>query len=196
LVTDWPSQVEAPERDFLSVLTARRSRTGTALSDEKLAPLLRHATQLRSRQGDGRFGPWESRTAPAAGGLHAIRILALPTEASGSFGLYDERVHGLRAPADLATVRELNRQSVLDLTGAQTGTTLQLVADGPLYASCYENWETLMWRDAGALCAVLAFVATALSLNSVVLGRHGDDIISASELPSVQIAVGAVHVGE
>ena len=52
-----------------------------------------------------------------------------------------------------------------------------------------------MWRDAGALCVILTLVATALGLESVMLGRQGDEIAGAAGLGNPWAGVGAVHVG-
>lgn len=194
-VTAWPRQVLAPERDFFDVLNSRRSRTGGAVGEDSLAALLRHTTMLRTRRLDGRFGEWESRSAPSAGGLHAIRILCLPLERDAPAGLYDQARHALLASGSLVAARRLNKESVLQLSGATSGTTLQLMADRAQYEACYSHPETLAWRDAGALSATAAFVATALGLEGIVLGRHGDDVLEAASLAPTFAAVGAIHLG-
>lgn len=193
IVTAWARRIEAPDRDFFQVLGRRRSRTGGDLPEPKLAALLRHSTQLRERRGDGRFGVWESRTAPSAGGLHALRLLVLGVGSSVG-GLYDGEAHALRSPANLSAALDLNRRSVRELAGAECGATIQLVGDGRIYADCYDAWETLLWRDAGAVATILSLVATALSIEAVILGRRGDDIVEAAGFPENWAAVGAVHV--
>lgn len=193
IVTAWPRQIEAPDRDFFEVLGRRRSRTSDDLPESKLAALLRHSTQLRERRCDGRFGVWESRTAPAAGGLHALRLLVLGADLSVS-GLYDCDAHALRSPGDLSEAVDQNLRSVCELVGAEHGTTIQLIGDGRLYSDCYEAWETLMWRDGGALATILSLVATALSTNAVILGRRGDGIVRAAGLARHWVGAGAVHV--
>lgn len=195
LVTNWPRQVSAPAVDFLSVLNARRSRVGGPLGELELASVLRHSTMLRARRLDGRFGAWESRSAPAAGGLHGIALLALPCDATCVAGMYDDRRHGLVAPASLLEALRLNRDSVASIALATDGITLQLVADRSRYDACYSSPETLMWRDAGALCSIITLVATALSLASIVLGRRGDAITQAATLDAHWVGVGAVHIG-
>jgi hypothetical protein len=129
MITDWPRQVPTPERDFVDVLNSRRSATGGPVDERSFASLLRHATMLRMRRSDGRFGKWESRSAPCSGGLHAIHLLCLPIGDEGRAGIYDDNRHGLLAPDELGRARELNAASVLALTSATAGTTLQLIAD-------------------------------------------------------------------
>lgn len=193
-ITDWPPQVRTPGMDFFSVLTARRSSIGGTLSEADLASLLRLATMLRTRRFDGRFGEWESRTAPSAGGLHAISLLALPVS-TGPAGLYDDARHCLLGIPTAEDAIRANRENVMTLAAASTGTTIQLVADAGRYDACYLASETLMWRDSGVLLGMLALVATALSLRSVILGRTGRDIVEATGLGSSWTGVGAIHVG-
>lgn len=195
IVSNWPRQVRAPPHDFLSTLNARRSRIGGSVKEDDLASLLRHSTLLRERRFDGRFGAWESRSAPAAGGLHALHLLCLSFDKNDACGLYDAEAHALRAPHSLDSSRALNRQSVVAIAEAEAGTTLQIVADRHRYEACYDRFESLVWRDAGALTAVISLVATLLGLVSVPLGRHGDDIVHAAQLGAGFVGVGAIHIG-
>lgn len=195
IVSSWSRQVRAPPHDFLSTLNARRSRIGARVEDDDLASLLRHATLLRERRFDGRFGAWESRSAPAAGGLHALHLLCLPFDKNDACGLYDAEAHALRAPHFLDSARALNRQSVVEIARAEEGTTLQIVADRLRYDACYDHCDSLIWRDAGALTTVISLVATLLGLVSVPLGRHGDDIVRAAQLGAGFVGVGAIHIG-
>lgn len=193
-VASWPASSRGPDGRFVDVLASRRSSVGGPVDDASLASLLRHATRPRFVREDGRFGSWESRPSPSAGGLAAIRLLVLPIDPEKPGGLYDERGGSLLLGKGLEKARTLNAESVGLLASACAGTTIQLVADGESYNSCYENPETLLWRDAGALCATLALVATALSLRSVVLGRVGSDVVEAARLGAGWRAAGAVHV--
>jgi len=195
IVTDWATSFETPTRDFMAVLATRRSSTGAAVGDDELAALLRHSTMLRHRGSDGRFGRWESRPTPSAGGMHAIRILCLPWQPTGTGGIYDADRHVLFDPPSLGEALRLNRSNVGELTAATDGTTLQLVADIGHYDSCYRNSSSLMWRDSGALCATIGLVAAALSLTAVVLGRIGTDIVEAAGLMHPHVGAGAIHIG-
>ena len=142
--------------------------------------------------------PWESRQHPSPGGLHCIRILCLPLADRHAVhqGVYDPTDHSIRKlPGDEALAKSMNARSIGELVGSSAGSTLQLVADETKLAACYEGHRSLLWREAGALSAVICLVATALRLTSVVVGRHGGDIVEASGFSSQFVAVGAVHVG-
>lgn len=160
-----------------------------------LAALLKHSTMLRSRAHDGRFGTWESRSAPAAGGLHAIAMLVLPLAADAPAGFYDPDRHALLSSPSLAEAKVINRAEIVGLLGATGGTTVQFLADVSRYEACYCDPGSLVWRDAGALAAVVTLVATALSLRSVVIGRHGGPVARAADLPGSWLPVGGVHLG-
>jgi hypothetical protein len=192
--TPLPRAIRDTDAGFLDVLRNRRSAVGGPIGSDDLSSLLWHATALRERRADGRFGiPWESRPAPSAGGLHAIRIIVLPLEDTAQAGEYLPDYHAL-APIDPNGI-SANRDSVAKIIGATAGTTLQLACDLDLLSACYDNPETLMWRDAGTLAATLAFGATALGMTSVVLGRTGGGVLTAAGIDSRFTAVGAVHVG-
>lgn len=195
ILKNWPRQVRAPENDFLLTLHSRRSRIGGRVVEEDLASLLRHATMLRERRFDGRFGVWESRSAPAAGGLHGLLLLCLPLDKNDACGLYDADLHALRAPQSLDGARALNMRSVSKIAEANEGTTLQIIADRHRYDACYDSSDSLIWRDAGALMAIVSLVATHLGLVTVPLGRHGDNIVQAANFGEGYVAVGAIHIG-
>lgn len=192
-----PQHVDATSPRFFEVLSARRSRTGSGISNGRIGSLLWHSMQLRERNFGGRFGQWESRATPSAGGLHPIRVLVLPTASDTPAGLYADDRHALcLCGTDPRNALALNLSSVVELSGATTGTTLQLVADTARIASCYDNYETLLWRDAGALTMTLCLVAEALGMTALPLGRIGTDIVQAFGLEEPIVALGAVHIGE
>jgi hypothetical protein len=152
--------------------------------------------QLRERQFDGRFGQWESRPTPSAGGTHAIQLLILPLDPGASARVYDNDRHALgTCKGDGPGALALNRSSISTITAATSGTTVQLFADPTRLAACYENHETLLWRDAGALLATICFAATAFGLTSVALGRQGTSIVRTFGLPEPIKGVGGVHLG-
>ena len=191
-----PKEIDAPACGFFDVLGNRRSRAGGPVPIVKLGSLLWHASQLRERRFDGRFGQWESRNCPSAGGIHSIRLLVLPVDNSQAVGVYDSASHALgltgRNPADAIA---LNASSVVALTDSTRGTTVQLLTNPARVAACYENYETLLWRDAGAMTATLCLVAEALGLAALPLGRHGTDVIHAFGMQDTVIGLGAVHFG-
>jgi hypothetical protein len=191
--TTLPRSIRTPTADFVDVLNGRSSTIGSALTINDLSSLLWHSTFLRARR-PGRFGiPWESRSAPSAGGLHPIRLLVLPIEDGAPFGLFDQAAHALVGISAAALVA--NRESVLNILGDVGGATIQMAADQALLEGCYENSSSLMWRDAGALTATICLVATALGLVATPIGRIGEAIVRAAGMPGEFVGAGAVQVG-
>ena len=187
-----PRTIDRPDIGFFDVLDARRSSTGGSLPIDQLSSLLWHVMRLRNRR-PGRFGIGrESRSAPSAGGLHPIKLLILPIDGLDA-GAYDDHQRAL-TPIELSALG-LNRTSIAEILAVDTGTTIQFAADAELVAACYENPESLVWRDAGALVATMCLVATALKLTATPVGRIGDAIVRAAGLPEGFIGAGAVHVG-
>jgi hypothetical protein len=187
-----PRVIERPLADFFDVLDARRSATGATLPTERLSSLLWHSMRLRERR-PGRFGIGrESRSSPSAGGLHPIRLLVLPVDGADG-GIYDDHRHAL-APVNDAALN-LNRASIAEILETAQGTTIQFAVDATLVGACYDNPESLIWRDAGALAATMCLVATALDLTATPVGRIGDFIVKAASMPDGFVGAGAVHIG-
>lgn len=194
-VVTWDDFIPASPVDFHEVLASRRSSTGGRTTEADLAAILKRSTELRHRGADGRFGEWESRSSPASGGLHALSLLCLSVDQDGVSGFYDVDRHSLLAADDLAVARKLNFRSVSEIAGTSSGTTVQLVADVARYQACYDGWQSLALRDAGALAMTICLSATVLRVRSVVLGRLGHEIVAAAGLDNSYVGVGAVHLG-
>ena len=191
-----PRDIAAPDACLFDILHSRRSLSGGDVDDHSLGSLLWHATQLHERRTDGRFGLWESRPSPSAGGLHPIDLMILPLAVGRGAGMYLDADHEIGVlPSDPAAGLKANADSVKTSTSAVCGITIQFVADASRPAACYENWSSLVWRDAGALLATFGLVASALGLACLPLGRHGTDIIRLMGLDEPFIGVGAVHIG-
>lgn len=192
-----PRDVMTPNVPFLDVLAHRRSRPGGPVSERELSSVLWHSMLLRESHPTGRFGiGWESRNAPSAGGLHPLSVLTIPIGEDGVVGVYGPERHLLlcMSPDDEA-LRNANAKSVRQLTGAKAGTTLQIVADPTRTAACYDNSESLLLRDVGALTATICLVAAALGLQACPLGRAGTEICRVAGLPEPLVGLGAVHIG-
>jgi hypothetical protein len=71
-----------------------------------------------------------------------------------------------------------------------------LVADQLKYQAAYENGESLIWRDSGALLQVIAMSAFAFGFACCPLGPHGIEIVEALEADGDRMtACGLVQIG-
>ena len=150
---------------------------------------------LRERNRNSRFGEWESRAAPSAGGLHSLGIACLPVDGSPWCGLYVPEAHELRSSSSFEGAVSFNRNEIDEILSSKHGITLQFIGDRRRYEACYQHWETLFWRDAGALLGIITMIATALGLEASPVGRNGSDIVAAAGFPSEYLAGGAIHIG-
>jgi hypothetical protein len=76
------------------------------------------------------------------------------------------------------------------------GFLLFLFVDPSRIRGRYQNWESLVWRDAGALIGGITLVASALGCASCPLGLSGGDEIKAIlGMPEV-MGVGVCIVGD
>jgi len=164
---------------FFNIVRSRRSRPPSApLSDASLGTLLWYTgkTWERTPPSEGR---WEHRGAPSAGGRHPIDIfVASRTGAPGALYRYDPLGHSLvLLPFPTCEVADL-----LNSAGAaartHAGTVLFFAAQVGRTRARYENPETLIWRDAGALTATVALVAEAIGAACTPLGMTGEPYIS------------------
>lgn len=152
------------------------------LSTEALGTILLHATRLRTRGTDGRFGRWESRNVPSAGGIHGIRVIVLPVSGNAPQGLHDPDNHAIiELPGSQKA--SLNARSFLGELGLPpVGVFLQFVANEPAYRTRYENADTLIARDAGALVTVISLVAEWIGCQCRPLGHIDKGIASTAGL--------------
>ena len=150
---------------------------------------------LRERNSGSRFGEWESRAAPSAGGLHSIGIACFRIDNTRFCGLYDPEEHVLRSSTAFESAWSINRREIGNILGAKHGVTLQFVGDRRRYEACYRNWEILFWRDAGVLLGFVAVIATALGLTPMPVGRNGTELIEAAGFDSRYLAGGGIHIG-
>jgi SagB-type dehydrogenase family enzyme len=181
----------------LDVVGGRRSRrTFKPLTSEQLNALLWHSSRTINLSPPVLKVRWEHRPAPSAGGRHPIDVLIVQRErGEDKLFLYQSIPHALATlKADqenidglvLAAERVLPRQEATVLWfGAQFERTL----------SRYENGDSLVWKDAGALTATFAFVAEALNLNFCPIGVTGEPYLSQC-LETIKVTgVGGAYIG-
>ena len=184
----------APTRTFFEVLDARRSRSGIDLSLEWLGTILWHASRLREQRTDGRFGSWESRRPPSAGGIHGLRFVLLPIGNPGPAGLYDPDGHALLGLANPVQAAELAANLLGDMGLPQKGWFAQVIVDIQAYQSRYDRSDSLILRDVGALCCMVTLAAEAMGAWSRILGHLDSGIAGALELGPRYAGAGGLHL--
>ena len=203
IAPDWPTAPvvlrfrkprHAPKIGFFDALYARRSGPCGKATENGLGAILYHSMRLRERRHDGRFGTWESRSAPSAGGIHGIRPFVFPCEEVSPGGLYDPTTHGLIGFGNDPQLRRRVHSHLRDLDLQSEGYFVQFVADTAAYASRYENSGSLVLRDAGALLSVICMVAAALDLSCRPLGHLGGPMVEAAGFSTRYQGVGGIMI--
>jgi SagB-type dehydrogenase family enzyme len=194
-----PEADPLPESPLSVLLKSRRSRrTFKAISPEELNALLWHSARtIEVERSSTAF--WQHRPTPSAGGRHPIDLLIFKEQdKSRSVYLYNALSHALgRLTASDSEDLDNFFSSVNDVVPLAQATIIWFAAQFERTLSRYENGESLVWRDAGALITTIALVAECLGLNSCAVGITGEPHISRM-LNSREkvVGVGGVIVGQ
>lgn len=169
-----PASSEALVRPFGEVLDARTSyREFGIVHDQQLGAFLWNACRTRGIGASNLGFDLEHRAAPSAGAIHPIHIV-VKRPGDDRWWMYEPRAHQLvelrHATVKLAGLYELSLQ-VLD--GDEATRILYLAEPGKTLGK-YQDGCSLVWRDAGALLAIMALTATAQGLNFCPLGITGE----------------------
>ena len=191
-----PEPKEQPERSFIDVMESRRSAIGGPVRWQEIEALLWYACRTRKFCGLGRAGiPVEHRIPPSAGGLHSVQIVCQMLDGEHRPRAYLHTRHAAAVLDASLQVADVNREQVEAVLGIAQGCTLRLIADIEKIDAAYVNGESLVWRDAGIVCATLSFVAEWLGLRSNVLGFSGNAYLPLIGFPTNRfMAVGAVQI--
>ena len=183
-------------RTFADVIARRRSTVGDPINFSLVAELLWYAVAWKGHAPSGRAGlPIAWSASPSSGGLQSISVICIPDDSSAP-RLYDPKNHAfllLRASGERVCLE--NRAAVLSVTGSQDGCTLRLIGDRSKLFAAYENAESLLLRDAGALLATICMCAEWLGLSACPLGFLGDAMLPLLELPGERFqGVGGIQI--
>lgn len=199
----WPSGEFHPlpaieTRDdlgFLNLLDRRRTkRTFAALSAELLSQLLWRTARTQGIAESSYGFDLEQRPTPSAGAIHPIHLL-IHRPCVDEWGRYDGRQHGLiNVPGTAKLFHELVEQCDRTLFAAEA-TRVLLVAEPGKTSAKYYDGESLIWRDAGALLAVMALVSEALGCTFCPLGITGEPWAGHVAPAGILAGVGMALVG-
>lgn len=194
-ICSLPSFSGAPDRPFSEVLDTRVShREFGSVDDHQLGSFLWMACRTRGVGASNLGFDLEHRAAPSAGAIHPIHVV-VKRPGDDRWWLYEPRTHQLleikHAPAKLAGLYDLSLQV---LQGDQAIRFLFLAEPGKTLGK-YQDGCSLVWRDAGALLAVMALTATAQGLSFCPLGITGEPWASALTDQGKLVGVGLALLG-
>jgi SagB-type dehydrogenase family enzyme len=180
----WPTRralpltppVSSDASDCLRILGDRQTRRDFGfLSAKQLSKFLWHAarTRVSYRERNGRL--FQSKPSPSAGGCHPHDLLIVRPSKEGLVAfIYDSNTHALGELRCRKQRLQHFAKQVAKVVPIQRGTIIWLIGQPQRTANLYWNPESLLWRDAGALIAVMAIVAEALNLSFCPVGITGD----------------------
>lgn len=199
----WPVEstealpaIEMPSGEsFTSVLEARRSTRAVRCAPlAVILNMLAFATTRRFIK-DGDLLRRTRRPSLSAGALHPLSVLLMPGAEDLRMlrvNVDDAALEHISFPAgELVTVIERSRE----LLPEARGSLVALIADVSRPATAYERFESLVWRDAGALLQTLALCSQAYGLAFCPLGLLGNEIVDALPDRTNLVAVGMAVVG-
>ncbi|NWD69157.1 nitroreductase family protein [Pseudomonas gingeri] len=159
---------------FDQVLESRRTeREFGGLDDTQLGSLLWQACRCQETWSSPLGFDLEHRAAPSAGAIHPIHVL-INKPGDLRWWLYQPQGHYLVELINAAErLAGLLKHSSEVLEGPQAVRVLFVAEPGKTMAK-YDEGYSLVWRDAGALLAVMALTAHAQGLNFCPLGITGE----------------------
>ena len=165
------------QNDFLDVLRERRSvKQLGECAIEKLSEILFHAVKPYSVCKDDYDMTVYRSASPSAGGRHPIDILVgLPENEGRRLFLYEPLSHSLRR---LDIPVELQQEFFDDVNQTLLMGDSVLIWFSIQYmrtASKYTDYESLVWRDAGAQLCCLQQVAKYVGLDSCPIGYLAEE---------------------
>lgn len=186
------------QNDFLDVLRERRSvkKLGSC-TIEKLSEILFHAVKPYTICKDDYDITVYRSASPSAGGRHPIDILVgLPENESRRIFLYEPVSHSLRQ-LDISV--ELQHKFFDDINQTLPLGDSVLVWFSIQYmrtASKYNDYESLVWRDAGAQLCCLQQVAKYVGLDSCPIGYLAEETFNSMFHGAPLISGGGMIIGK
>jgi SagB-type dehydrogenase family enzyme len=162
------------QQSFVQVLDNRRSkRNFKIISPSELGKLLYLSNRTRLRERNSVNIMVESRPVVSAGGLHTVDCLVLFPEQT-SWRRYNAFNHSLECLClENYLYSDLVKAARNFFPDAHNAALIWYVGDTTRISAKYENAESLLWRDAGAIIATQSLVAEYLGYSFCPIGLTG-----------------------
>lgn len=193
LLDSVPSALSCAAEVDQFLRTRRTERRMGVISQAELGAWLDLSCRAQLIQGSVYGFDISLRPAPSAGAIHPIHLLFCAPDGR-VWRRYDSVDHALVEVPSGLDAREVHwaLQEVLPVPEA---TLILFAAEVGKTAAKYDNPASLVWRDAGALLAVMGLAAHALSLSFCPLGVTGEPWVGRLLQQQGLFGVGAAFVG-
>lgn len=185
------------KQDFSATVEKRRScRNIGVLSVREIANVLGFALAPRFVR-DNDLGHRHQSPTISAGALHSVEIIIVDWRGSKRALRYSRTDHSIDA-LKIEDTSALSRfvmhfQAVLDVKAA---TAIVLLGDIRRISAFYENAETLLSRDAGAILQSLSLCAAAYRIGFCPLGILGSEVVNALGMTTADVRpLGVAAIG-
>ena len=184
--------------NFWDVLNKRNSkRTFRELSLHEISTLLWASSKVKNLAVQENGYILTYRPSSSAGARHPIDLVVMsPTLHSKEFHYYNPFDHSLNklSLSNFSTADFLNH--VASIIPVGEGTIIWFICHPHRTSAKYENFQSLVWRDAGVLIHSIQIACCALGLNSCPVGSLGEPFISEGFLNVSNVfGVGGIIVG-
>lgn len=174
--------VEERIMNFSEVLKMRRSnREFGVISIESLSEILFTSSHVKHKTHNSIGYPLSYRPSPSAGARHPVEIFVCspPIFKTEKLFRYDAFSHKIQE-LDLAEIvcSKLREHLSESFPHSELATVIWFVAFSRKTSAKYENAESLIWRDIGALANTIQLTCTFLGLNSCISGTLGHPFIN------------------
>ena len=180
--------------DLAALWTDRRSHVNGSHPDvADIGAVLWHVSRTLATAPSPYGFEMEQRPVPSAGALHPVHILVqLPW--TPSWARYNPRHHCLEVIAHSDQALDGLLEHAHSVSEHRQGTYLAFVGEPGKLAAKYENYESLLWRDAGVLQGNICLAAQAHGLGVCLLGVTGHQWTSRLAKEGQLMGVGLARI--
>lgn len=184
------------KKSFIEAATERTSqRNFLALPESRLAELLWYSAKVISTHSQANGYILSRRPSPSAGARHPIDIIVSMPSKERKLAYYNPFDHSLNVITSDQILVDNFVDHINECLETQEGTIIWFLAHQGRTAAKYDNPESLVWRDAGALIYCMQIACAALNLSSCAIGTLADPYIGKLFGEEV-ISAGGIIIGE
>jgi hypothetical protein len=186
---------EFNQRPLADVMNTRRSkRTFHSIDITNLSKILWLTSRIQETAKSKLGFELSRRPSLSSGAIHPIHIL-VQLNRGEAWWRYDAHKHSLTRVAEGFKDEHGLNSAVKDVLDPDQGAVMLFVAELGKTSAKYINAESLIWRDAGVLLAMLALASDTENMNFCPLGITGDPWASSLDNKGRLIGVGMAILG-
>jgi SagB-type dehydrogenase family enzyme len=176
-----PAAISAIPTRFDEIISKRKStRDFSGITLQQLSDILWYTAKVKKTFVQDNGYILTHRGTPSAGARHPIDMLIINEELFNTnlphyYNPFEHSLNRLGVPQQTVKNFITHVDEVVPKTNA---TLIWFIAHPKRTAAKYENPESLIWRDAGALINSIQLTCTALNINCCAIGTLGEPYIS------------------